>query len=256
MPLGAQSVLAASANAPGQVTYVPVPIATVPDPTRPPMPPVAKLPEPPQPNAYVNAFSPPPVPQNNQPQNPMTANAFSNMSQPMYQMTQRPPQAPAYGPSYVPYPPGPMAQANAVPAFAPVPQPVQPIQFNAPAAQPTFNPAMDRRQAPISANPAMDMAQILQVLRASPYPAQREWAANTLSTYDWRGHPEAVQTLLQAAKEDPAATVRASCVYSLGRMNAASEPVITTLSMLRNDGDPRVRQEVEQALARLGANRK
>ena len=60
-----------------------------------------------------------------------------------------------------------------------------------------------------------------------------------------------MQLLLQAAQQDPAATVRASCVYSLAHMNAASEPVVSTLYMLRNDGDPRVRQEVEQALVRL-----
>ena len=112
---------------------------------------------------------------------------------------------------------------------------------------------MDRRQPLTSGTANADLVQVLKVLRESPYPAQREWASNTLGTYDWRSHPEVVQVLLHGAQQDPAATVRASCVYSLGHMNAASEPVVSTLYTLRNDGDPRVRQEVEQALVRLGA---
>jgi hypothetical protein len=99
------------------------------------------------------------------------------------------------------------------------------------------------------------VAQLLKVLQESPYPAQREWAASTLATYDHRAYPDVVPVLLAIAKADPAATVRASCVYSLGRMKVASEAVTSTLYTLRNDGDARVRQEVEQALVRLSSNR-
>jgi hypothetical protein len=62
-----------------------------------------------------------------------------------------------------------------------------------------------------------------------------------------------LHVLLQAARQDPAATVRAGCVYSLSHMNAATEPVMTTLQSLQNDPDPRVRHEVQQAYGRMGA---
>jgi len=315
LPLGAQSVLAANNNVPSRITYVPVPVATVPDPFRPPQPPAAKLPEPPQPTAYLNAFSPAAQPQEKPPQNPMTVNAFSNMNPPANPngLAQGYP-FPVHGPN--PYLPNPMAQGYPmVPMGAPnqnmmaaqgapnpyyygpqgpapqmpmspqgyplaqtnypqnyqgpqapnpyapqmqqMPQqPLQPIQYSPlPNQQQMVNQAMERRQVsgPLVSSP--ELLQVIKVLRESPYPAQREWASNTMATYDWRAHPEVVQVLLQGAQQDPAATVRASCVYSLGRMNAASEPVVSILYTLRNDGDPRVRQEVEQALVRLGVNR-
>jgi hypothetical protein len=146
---------------------------------------------------------------------------------------------------------GPQAPNPNLPPMQPTPYAPWPTMQ--PMQQPTVNVAMDRRQMP--GTPTPELIQIIQVLRESPYPAQREWASNTLSTYEWRAHPEVVQVLLQAAQQDPAAIVRASCVYSLGRMNAASEPVVSTLYTLRNDADPRVRQEVEQALVRLGVGR-
>jgi hypothetical protein len=134
-----------------------------------------------------------------------------------------------------------------------MPPQYQPQQYQpAPMSQPSTNSATERHMVP-GAN--ADASQFMQVLRESPYPAQREWASNTLSTFDWRSHPEIVQLLLQVAQQDPTPTVRASCIFSLGRMNAASEPVIAILNTLRADGDPRVRQEVEQALYRMGATK-
>jgi len=121
-----------------------------------------------------------------------------------------------------------------------------------------MNPAMDRRVAPPqgpqqrSGAPQGDIGQLFQVLKESPYPAQREWAANNLATFDGRAHPEIVAILLDCAKQDPAATVRAGCVYSLSRMGLANDAVAGTMQMLRQDSDPRVRQEVEQAMARMG----
>jgi hypothetical protein len=54
-----------------------------------------------------------------------------------------------------------------------------------------------------------------------------------------------------AATKDQVASVRAGCVYCLGRMGASSEPVMAALQSLRTDSDPRVQQEVEQAMTRL-----
>src|SRR5262249_54967755 len=64
VPLGSQSVLAASNGLERTVQYVPVPIVTMPEPRKPPMPPMPQIPEAPQPNnkQFVNAFSPPPMP--------------------------------------------------------------------------------------------------------------------------------------------------------------------------------------------------
>ena len=59
--------------------------------------------------------------------------------------------------------------------------------------------------------------------------------------------------LLTAAREDPAATVRASCVRCLAKMKANCPPALATLQSLKSDSDPRVQREVEQALSILGA---
>jgi len=241
LPPGAQSVLAAGANVPTNVTYVPVPMATLPDTNRPPMPPSPNLPEPPRPNSYSNAFSPPPpLPDNRQ--NPMMAGAFVNSNQP----APRYPQLPGGDPAYLPSP-----------DLTKAPQQVQPIQYSpASVPPPVNNPAMDRRQSSAAGASGSELERIIQVLRESSYPAQREWAANTLATYDSRDRPDVVQLLMTVAQQDPAATVRAACVYSLGRTKSASEPVLNVLYTLRNDSDPRVREEVERALVRLAGTGK
>jgi HEAT repeat protein len=143
---------------------------------------------------------------------------------------------------------------NPVPAQAP--SMIQPTGFN-PAVN--GNPAMDRRPTPGAAGAAapagadaINLGQLINVLQESPYPAQREWAAANLATFDWRVYPHLPQVLVQAARQDSAPTVRAAAVYSLSRMNLQSEPVLSTLQALRGDADPRVRQEVEQAFVRMG----
>jgi hypothetical protein len=116
-------------------------------------------------------------------------------------------------------------------------QPIQQAGFQQPTAQP---------------GAAQQVDQLIRVLRESPYPAQREWAAQSLTSFEWRTHPNIVPSLLQSASQDPAGSVRAGCVYCLGRMQVAVEPVFSTLNMMRSDNDPRVRQEVQQSLIHLG----
>jgi hypothetical protein len=149
-----------------------------------------------------------------------------------------------------PKPPNPLVQQPM--------QALQPVGFvpAAPAGQ-FANPAMDRRVLPASAqqpagNEGAALSQLIKVLQESPYPAQREWAATNLATFDWRVYPHLPQVLVQAARQDAAATVRGAAVYSLSRMNVQSEPVLAVLQALRGDADPRVRQEVEQAYVRMG----
>lgn len=274
-PVGMQSVNAARSGLQGPMTYVPVPTVTVPQPNHPPVPPTPSLPEPPQLNAYVNAFSPAPspkpapptaasIPQWMQP-NPAMVQQQQMMQQQLMQqhMLQQqilmahgyrpnpnmmqgymPQGAPSQGPmtNGSPMYAGPMPPQN---PFAPPMMPtmptmpmaqVQPVNYQAPMPQPTMNQQIE---------------QMIKLMRESPYPSQREVAAQSLANFDWKAHPHIVPALLQGASQDPAASVRAGCVSCLGRMGAALEPVMTTLQTMRNDIDPRVRQEVEQALGRL-----
>ncbi len=302
-PLGVQSVLAARNGVQGPVQYIPVPVATVPEPIRPPTPPEPNLPQPPNPTMYVNAFTPPLPPQGQNPgQNamqpmlppammpqgmmPQQAMMPQGMPQgmmpqgmapqgmapqgmvPQGMMPQAMPQAPAgFVPpqtaQLVPIGNG-MPMQVTYPASYTGPLPPNPVPSQAPAAvQPAaFNPAINgnvpmNRQptqgaAAAAGGEAINLNQLISVLQESPYPAQREWAAANLATFDWRVYPHLPQVLVQAARQDAVPTVRAAAVYSLSRMNLQSEPVMSTLQALRGDADPRVRQEVEQAFVRMG----
>jgi hypothetical protein len=287
-PLGSQSALAARNGLQGPIAYLPVPTVTVPQPHHAPTPPAPKLPSPPELNAYVNAFSPPPAPKGAQ-QSPMMQSPamppFANpmlaqqmMQQQMMQqqmmmqqqvmhqqmmqqmlaqqqmMAQRMPyqQAPSTGPmsNVARHYTGPMPPNPVTSTYGPMPYPMMPTQAMmqqpmAPMVQPVGY------QHPQQQAAAQQIEQVIKVLRESPYPAQREWASQTLVSFDWRVHPQIVPALLYSAAQDPAGNVRASCVCSLGRMQCAVEPVFGALHAMRNDIDPRVRQEVEHAFARL-----
>lgn len=250
VPLGARSVIAANGGAPANIIYVPVPMRTQPEPMRPPMPPTA--PDLQQLTAGMNQQHLPPI--GIQPNgSPMMAQMQTGPMVPMMQTPQRPVSLAGF--QYQgPQPPNPV-QGQVQPA-------IYPQQM--PAGAMLDNPAMDRRGAPQSVpqqqsqlpmTNTVELAHFFQVLKESPYPAQREWAANNLSTVDVRQHPEVVAILLDCAKRDPAATVRAGCVYNLSRLGVNSEPIVNTLNMLRQDSDARVRQEVEQAFQRMGVNK-
>jgi hypothetical protein len=296
VPLGAQSVLAASNGLDRNIQYVPVPIVTVPDARRLPLPPVPEIPQAPQLNnkLYQNAFTPA-VPPDAQQETPPGGAPMMGMQ----------PMAPGYGPNMPPggmvaaYPPWTAPTRAAAPGMAPYPPyampaygmppagmpmqppgrgtvpyayqgPMPPNPFTAPrgngqtavaaiwpAGQPR-NAAMDRPAVPAGPSAAQASAndailEMITVLKTSTYPSQCEWAANNLSTFDGHGNPLVVQALVMAAKEDPAATVRAACAYNLGRMRVSAEPVLATLRQLRSDRDPRVRTDATQALARLNA---
>jgi len=136
--------------------------------------------------------------------------------------------------------------------------PVQPPNFT-PAAYSNYQmpgpggmalpPAGYAQPAP-AASPMPSVAQLLQMLRESDFPSQREWAAEQLSAT--RSNPEAVQGLVTAAKTDPAPMVRVCCVRSLMKMQANTVPVVTAVQELKNDADPRVRDAVGEALAAFG----
>jgi hypothetical protein len=96
--------------------------------------------------------------------------------------------------------------------------------------------------------------QLLGMLKDSLYPSQREWAADCLARQNWRSQPQVVDALVVAARQDPAALVRAGCVRALGKMKANTLPVLQAVQSLKSDGDPRVRHEVDETLAALGVS--
>jgi hypothetical protein len=289
LPPGTASVLAAYGS-PNQVVYMPVPMVTLPNTTAPmqmpaPPPPPSR---PVHPEDQANAFSP--MQGSNADSEAIASNAFSSgltpapvayaqprmpyppmMSMPpanamaygyppamppgqMYAGPQAP--APVLPAGYMPNPYGPMAMPRPMvppvypnmvaPAGYPVPMPAAP--YYPPVQQTSYTVAYPQQSpAPVTQNPQ----QLLLTLKDALYPSHREWAASSLATVDWRANPQVVDALLLSAKEDPAATVRAGAIRALGKMNANTTTVVTTLQGLKNDIDPRVRQDVEQALANL-----
>jgi hypothetical protein len=224
VPLGAQSVLAAG----GSTDFVPVPVVALPTTRRVPEQQTTPAPQPVPPSGMaVNAFTP-----------PQTMMAGTMVPAPVQPNAFTP--APAHNGAQ-------HANAFVTPEAAVV-------------AQVAFNPAMDRRylvpQQPAALTTlSQETTQLLATLRDSLYPSQREWAAEKLTTTDWRTNPDVVAGLVTAAREDPSATVRAGCVRCLAKMSVTTAPVLGTVEALKMDPDPRVRQEAERAATALGTSR-
>ncbi|MBI1831611.1 MAG: HEAT repeat domain-containing protein [Planctomycetes bacterium] len=174
------------------------------------------------------------------PQHPMMAQAMPS-SGPManasrYYMGPLPPN---------PFAAQPMMQTGFMPTMPmhtmmPYPAMIQPVGYQPPMA-PVQQQSMTHQ-----------VDQIVKAMRESPYPSQREWSAHSLTSFDWRAHPQVVPALIQSASQDPAPKVRAGCINCLARMNASVEPVVGLLHAMRHDIDASVRQEAEQALIRFG----
>lgn len=132
------------------------------------------------------------------------------------------------------------------------------------------NPTVMAARMPIGANPLMSVPptpiappaavaarpktapQLMTTLKESLFPSEREWAAEQLSEQTGPAQPQVVQSLMQSAKDDPAATVRASCVHALAHMKVGSKEVAALVQSLKADRDPRVRHEAEEAFETLG----
>ena len=95
-----------------------------------------------------------------------------------------------------------------------------------------------------------DLTQLTGILHDSLYPSQREWAAESLASMDWRRQPQIVDVLVERAKNDPAPTVRAECVRSLGRMKADTVGAVEVVKALRSDSDAQVRPGGRRGLQR------
>ena len=69
----------------------------------------------------------------------------------------------------------------------------------------------------------------------------------SLASMDWRRQPQIVDLLVERAKQDPAPTVRAECVRSLGRIKADTPAAVEAVEALRSDPDDRVHQAADEA---------
>jgi hypothetical protein len=97
------------------------------------------------------------------------------------------------------------------------------------------------------------LPQLLTTLHDSLYPSQRELAAERLATCDWRKQPIILDALVAAARSDPAPSVRAECLHSLGQLKANVPAVLAAVEALKADVDAHVRQAAEDALADITA---
>jgi len=221
-------------------------------------------------NAFTRPEFVPPAP--GTPEQGMLGNAFSSDLDPVRPAPHPMPVGPPAGGVFGPAQPYPMAMSQAGPGplnpmlppapYGPVVRlPVGPTPSN-PMSQGTqlamLPPPQDRGvvqagyQAPAPAPAAtMSAQQLGGMLHDALYPSQREWAAEKLSAYDWKQNDAALQALTQALREDPAATVRAACVRALAKMKANTYPVVSAIQVAKNDADPRVRTEADEALSIL-----
>ncbi len=129
--------------------------------------------------------------------------------------------------------------------------PQAPMGYNSPLNM----PSMAYGQAVVSASastPSGSVPRLLATLKDSLRPSEREEAAEQLSDLNWRIQPLVVESLMKAAREDPAPTVRAACVHALAHMKVDTPAACALVRDLRSDGDPHVRQEAEEALHTLG----
>lgn len=146
----------------------------------------------------------------------------------------------------------PMPTLVGQPPAGPPPTPLATAYRPATAAADRSAMALMGQSAPAQAGP--NVPQLSVVLKGSEFPSQRAWAAESLAAADWKSHPEVVATLLTAANQDPAGTVRAECVHSLARMKVNTPQVISAIQVLKGDVDSRVRNEAAQALMEMGVS--
>jgi hypothetical protein len=264
VPQTPASVLVTRGGLPPRIAYIPVPLVTMPRPLRSSLPPAPEVPEPSQPAVYQNAFTPPPQPQA-PPNSPGPGLAMPNMlpapapmawsggANPYYaaqaQMMNAYAQQAMLAHAYAQQAMLANRYAAAQQGSYPAQQPHNP--YPGALAQPGVAQVGYLPPAPV----ASPVEQLTRVLQESPYPSQREWAAQSLSALEARTHAQLVPILQKAATHDPAASVRAGCVHALARLYVAPTAYLSTLETLRADADPRVRAEVEKALARRGESR-
>jgi hypothetical protein len=181
------------------------------------------------------------------------------------------PVAPPVAPVAPPLPVAPPEPTVAAPTLPTAPVPHAPIMVTAPPApMPVFTtpptpvpvtmttaapaplPTRAAAPAPIAPPKQLSPEEIVQskyqhALVEGLRPSEREEAAEMLSALPHVG-PTSITALVTAARQDPAASVRACCVRSLRQINCTDPSYQLALRALRNDADAGVRGEVEKAL--------
>jgi hypothetical protein len=157
-------------------------------------------------------------------------------------------EGPAHPPQPYNIPPMPGA---AMPGMMPMIPPQGPVVGVNPLMAVPPTPVVSHK--PAGLHDSENVPQLLASLKDSQLPSQREWAAEQLSELNWHQHPRMVESLTKSAKDDPAASVRAACVRALAHLRVDKPEVVAAVQKLRNDRDPRVRAEVEEALSTLAA---
>jgi hypothetical protein len=239
---------------PPNMTYVPVRVATMPDLNQTPSPLTTRVPQAPQPIVQRPVFAPtePKRPWGTEPVTgvPGMANAFTSTPSP--EMMVENTNAFGNGDANGQPPMTPNAGGLNLPNMAPRSTIVQGMPGSSAPGLATASshsgPVQTGYRMPANVQ-AAGVAQMLGILKDSLYPSQREYAAECLSSVDCRTNPQVAESMLTAARQDPAASVRAGCVRCLAKMNIDSTVMMNTLQALRMDTDARVRQEVEAALA-------
>jgi hypothetical protein len=168
----------------------------------------------------------------------------------------------SYRPVPVPTQTSPPPLAEPVNSAPPVSAPAKPAQPVSPFSQllatpPPLAVAAPRMSAPLplpSLNTAVPeltatdshSSQHLAELRGALQPSAREAAAEALAVGPQAADASVRGALLTAVREDPAPTVRASCVRCLVKQGIRDDVLTAAVSSAQQDADSRVRAEVEE----------
>jgi len=220
--------------------------------------------------AVSNAFGPPPSGQTSAVA-PGVGNSFTAAApaQPvghvMYLASPAGPQGPgmsmAQGPGGLPQGAAPVGYVSLLPGAAGLPAAHQ-SAFGAQSTITTVGASSPADGLPLSPptgalasgdrQSSQDM--LLGMMREALFPSHREWAAETLAAGS-DASPQVIDALVQSARQDPAASMRATCIRCLVKIKADTAQVREALAVLQTDPSPLVKQEADAALGRLGAHR-
>ncbi len=124
-----------------------------------------------------------------------------------------------------------------------------PARTAAQANHPQADPATKTAANGESALPPVQIQ--LKQLKNAASPSERELAAMTLALSDARRRPEVVQAIMDAARSDAAAAVRAGCVRCLYRMSPDSPQVVAVIETMQNDANQEVSETARKAMQEI-----
>lgn len=138
------------------------------------------------------------------------------------------------------------------PPAVPLPPPM-PVQRSQSPPAPPLPPPMPVQRSQSSAPVQGSAAQLVHGVVYGQTVEQRQQAAERLSASPWATHPDSIQALVTAARQDVSPSMRVTCIRCLARLNANHTPVMSTLMTLKADADATVRREAAAALEYLSS---